>query len=170
MRGGAQRDMAGEAAGMGVELDDLIAEKVMGWKRKWVLSQNPHDFYGSHFDSKLECATYQREYGISRIFRPTLAWVNGRQIVMPRGLWAPSTDVGMAMRGVEYIQGLPGVRLDFGLRSRGEWKAHPEKWIAWFNRTGESWFGGWEGLGETASLAVCRVLLKLAGAGFLTEG
>jgi len=147
--------------------DDLVAERVMGWQRKWVLAKSPGVFWGGLYATKLECTNYQRRSGIDRDYHSTLVWAEGDRIAAWREEWKPSTDVGVAMQAVEHVQGLPCLGIGFDLHSRGDVKVHREKWTAEMSMPGLYRRQEWCGHGGTAALAICRALLEWAV--FLTE-
>lgn len=128
----------------GRELDAMVAEKVMGWKRMrwcdWKQDERTSLTYSWHdVDGKMvKLAENSDDYED------------------PRPAWSPSTSIADAWEVVEKLSGrekLPmRVQIDNG---------YDKPWVV----TISSWKTGqeWHGESESLPLAICRAALKAVG-------
>ena len=140
----------------GRELDALVAEKVMGWKRRRIVECYPGMVGVPLDDPRLD------DYWWTSDNRPTneIARDEGGGAVgecnecgKVYGAGSPSTDIAAAWTVVEKLRGCD------------QW---PE-----IGATGRSWYCEFEGepgvivegFGDTAPLAICRAALKAVGHG-----
>ena len=138
----------------GPELDALVAEKVMGWKRLEPDTHHKFGFYGSDPQRNPEGTIFigtQEEYGRLSVGG---SWLLTNQ-------WSPSTSIADAWEVVEKMQSMNNQR-DIHI------ECLLDKWsvsMCHFERDGESMeWGDWTIDANTAPHAICLAALKAVGA------
>lgn len=131
----------------GRELDILVAEKVMGWKKLTCGQCNNRPW----LPAGIPCAYWHNQDGkeTAPIFD---IWTGGMGDRLEELAWKPSTDIAAAWQAVENIR-KRGFPLSLNHQGKDWWEA-----IFW-DETDDRW----KGEGSSAPHAICLAALKAVG-------